>query len=248
MKKPLTEFAVICFILIAVFGWAVTTVGDSNLSDQSPCPPQPPPSDVFDIKVSEVESPYDVKLFLAGYQGDLTELWKKLGIKTINVHDEQQLDPGKWRFLTECFNCETQEFHHDLDGEPGVEVIIKVQDRSMEAARYLIFKEFDDPVGKWKLLGHLDEMLNKYRSSQHAVVTSGGRSLLIITGQGASGIGVASYGSRMVLVKPDGLQDILHYPNDGHQSRSFDDPSRDFSANLLSCEIEGNLATTQIQF
>ncbi|HKO45692.1 MAG TPA: hypothetical protein VJU84_20615 [Pyrinomonadaceae bacterium] len=203
---------------------------------------------MFDIKVSEVESPDDVTLFLAGYAGDLTALWEKLGIKTINVHEQQQLDPRNFRFLTECFNCETQEFHHDLDGEPGLEVIIRVQDRNMEATRYLIFKKLDDPVGKWKLLGHLDEMLNKYRSAQHAVVTSGGRSLLIITGQGASGSGVASYGSRLVLVKPDGMQDILFYPSDGQQAGHFDDPTLTFSASLLSCEIEGNLATVQIQF
>jgi hypothetical protein len=248
MKNPLTEFALVCLILIAVFGSAATTVGDSNPGDQPPCPPKPPPPRVVEIKVSEVESPDDVTLFLSGYEGDLTALWEKLGIETINVHEDQQLDPRKWRFLTECFACEAQEFHHELDGEPGLEVIVRVQDRNMEATRYLIFKELDEPVGQWKLLGHLDETFNKYRSAQHAVVTSGGRSLLIITGQGASGTGVASYGSRIVLVKPDGLQDILRFSSDGQQVGHFDEPSRTFSATLLSCEIEGNLATVQIQF
>lgn len=196
-----------------------------------------------------IETPTDVRLFVASHpQGDLTPLWAALGINTVNVSEHQQLDPGTFRFLTDCSLCEAENFHYELDGEPGLEVIVRVHDKLREASRYLIFKEVDKPVGKWKLLGHVDHMLNKYRMSEHSFVACGGRTLLITTGQGASGSGVALYFSRAFLVRPEGLQELLSFVTDGHQSGFSEAPSRSFSAGLLSCEVSGDLATIEIQF
>lgn len=197
----------------------------------------------------EIETPTDVRLFVGSHpQGDLTPLWEALGINTINVSEHQQLDARTFKFLTDCSLCEAENFHYELDGEPGLEVIVRVQDKLAQESRYLIFKEIDKPVGSWKLLGHVDGMLNKYRMSEHSFVTCGGRTLLLITGQGASGTGVALYFSRVFLVKPEGLQELLSFVTDGHQSGFSDTPSRLFSAGLLSCEVAGNLATIEIQF
>ncbi len=253
MTKLLATVSLACLIIL--FGIVNIVVPlklhGANNSTQLPCP-TPSPSELpisTEPLTLEEFSPYEIRDFVNSHrQGDLTFLWERLNLKTINVAEQQQLEPDNFNFLTNCNDCDAALFLCELDGEPGNEAIVRIQDQSMQASRFLIFKELDEPAGEWKLMGHIDEMLNKYRMAQHTVVVSGGKSWLIITGQGASGSGVALYVNRVFLVKPDGLRAIMAYVAEGSQAGYFGAPSREFFSSVQSCELSDDVATVKIRF
>ena len=230
-------FATVIGVLLGVDLYSRRGFAHVSSSVVGEAEPTPQPSPDLD-ELAEV-SPRAISLFVISHRdGDLTRLWKKLGIKTINISEHQQLDPKDFSFLSKCNSCKADEYYHELDGEPGHEVIVKVEDGTMQASRFLILKELDDPVGTWKLLGHIDSDLDKYRPSQHSVVATDAGPLLIVTSQGASGSGVAMYVSRVFAIQPTGIRQIMSYVAEGSQAGYFARYSRSFFGSLVSAKKE----------
>jgi hypothetical protein len=176
----------------------------------------------------------------------LTTLWRMLQIRTINFSRSDGFDPAKYPFLRNCSGCQAEAFEHELDGQPGVEVLLKISDGEGRSSRYLLFSSSDERRwGEWKLLGHIDSEDNKYRMSQHKVFMGGGRNWLTISSQGASGTGVAFYFDRVFLVREGRVHEVLSYATEGHQSGGPDEGSREFFGQLVSCELDGDMVTAR---
>ena len=214
----------------------------------TPCEPLvPTTSNPYYTPFPQSLSPYDIRNFIDGKtQLDLTTTWYLLQIRTINLSRSDGFDPAKYPFLQNCYDCEAEAFEYELDGQPGVEILLKISDAIGRSSRYLIFGLGDEGWGEWKLLGHIDSENDKYRSSQHKVFIGGGKSWLTISSQGASGTGVATYYDRVFLVNRSGVHEVLSYKLEGHQSSWPDNDSREFFGQLVSCELEGELVTAEI--
>lgn len=215
----------------------------------SPCEPLvPTTSSPYNTPFPQSLSPYDIRNFIdRKTQLDLTTIWSLLQIQTINLSRSDGFDPAKYPFLQNCYDCQAEAFEYELDGRPGVDILVKISDGTGRFSRYLIFGLSDEGWGEWKLLGHIDSENNKYRSSQHKVFIGGGRSWLTISSQGASGTGVATYYDRVFLVNRGGVHEVLSYQLEGHQSSSWpDNESRQFFGQLVSCELEGDFITAEI--
>lgn len=175
---------------------------------------------------------------------DLTKLWQRLGIRTVNIGWNQKPDSTKSNFLTTCGNCQAESFEYELDGEVGSEVLLRIEDQLREECRYLVFKWVG--VHEWRLLGHIDHNFGRYRMPQHLVLLSGSKSWLVIQGQGASGTGVALYFDRVFLITRNRLAEVFSYNSEGHQS-DFD-YTKEFSARIVSCGIKDGVAHSEIEF
>lgn len=175
-------------------------------------------------------SPYDIRNFIDGEtELDLTTLWQMLQIRTINFSRSDEFDPANYPFLGNCSGCQAEAFEYELDGQPGVEVLLKISDGGGRSSRYLVFSSRDGRWDEWKLLGHIDSDDNKYRMSQHKVFMGGGRNWLTISSQGASGTGVSLYLDRVFLVRGGRVLEVLSYVLEGHQGGEPDDTSGSFS-------------------
>ncbi|MGH9427046.1 MAG: hypothetical protein ACRD2L_12180 [Terriglobia bacterium] len=194
-------------------------------------------------------SPYEIRNFINAHpRGNLTKLWRQLGTKTINDSESPRPDYAEFRFLGHCENCEAELFEYDLDGDPGNEAVLKVSDEVSQVCRFLIFGSIDQREDQWRLLGHIDHDLNKYRMAQHIVFLDGGRSWLVVRGQGASGTGVASYFDRVFLVGRGGVRQVLSYMSEGHQGGFSYEPTREFFGQLVSLKVRGGVVSAEIRF
>ena len=214
---------------------------EAQITSVSPSPKpvitQPPTEGAETVGLS----PFDIEYFInSNPQADLPKLWQRLGIPSV-----QDNSYGRGIEQT-CSECEAESFEYDLDGEVGDEVLLRISDRPAESCSYLVFKR----VGyseHWKLLGHIDAWA-KYKSAQHTILLSGGRSWLIIQGQGASGSGVSFYFDRLFKVTKHGLTEIVSYSADGFQSGVSNRPTKSFSGHVISCETTGDRAKVVIEF
>jgi hypothetical protein len=194
-------------------------------------------------------SPYEIRDFINSHsRGNLSRLWQKLKVKTINTSQFHQLDSTEFKFLEQCENCEAETFEYDLDGNPGSEAVLKVSDQVSQACRFLIFGSIDGRSDRWRLFGHIDHDLNKYRMAQHMVFLGGGRTWLIVKGQGASGTGVATYFDRVFLVTSGRVVEVLSYMSEGHQGGFSNEPTREFYGHLLSLKLSRGVVSAEIRF
>jgi len=208
------------------------------LPSPKPAVTQPPTEDAGTVGLS----PYDIEYFISSNpQADLSKLWQRLGIPYL---ENNSYGRG---ILQSCSDCKAESFEYDLDGEPGDEVLLRISDRVAESHSYLVFKQVTDRSEHWNLLGHIDAW-GKYKSAQHTILISGGRSWLIIQGQGASGSGVALYFDRLFQVTKNGLREIVSYSSGGHQSGEPDGPTKEFSGHVISCEVTEDRAIVTIEF
>jgi hypothetical protein len=193
-------------------------------------------------------SPYDIESFVNNNpQANVEEIWQRLGIDG-EYNGESHYKAGK-TFFNQCQGCEAEAYEYELDGESGMEVLLRISDRSQEACRYLIFKSIDESNDEtWKLLGHIDHDFGRYRMPQHFYVLSGGESWLIVQVQEVSGSGVALYYDRLFKVNSRGIEEVLSYPSDGHQSGMSDESERDFSGRISNCSVKHGVATVNVDY
>lgn len=200
------------------------------------------PHDIRDYIDPEYLSPYHICNYIDGEtQLDLTALWRLL---PINASGSDRVDQAEHPFMPSCTDCQAETFEYDLDGQPGNEVLLKISDEVGRSTRYLIFSS--TLQGQWKLLGHIDSENDKYRMSQHKIFMGGGRSWLTITSGGATGSGVATFHDGVFLVSPSGVHEVLGYVSEGHEGSGSREDSREFFAQLVSCELEGDLVTAEV--
>jgi hypothetical protein len=193
----------------------------------------------------ETLSPYGIQRFInSNPQASLEEVWHGLGIKSANFSESPHEDIND--FFNKCYGCDAEIYEYDLDGQPGIELLMRVSDNLQEACRYLIFRR--GKGNEWKLMGHIDHGFGRYRMPQHFFSLSGGDPYLIIQGQGASGSGVALYYDRLFKVTSAGVEEVLSYTSGGHQSGYGFVPDRDFSGRVLSCEIGKGAAKVEVEF
>lgn len=104
-------------------------------------------------------SPYEIKRLIDGNnldarrqrELDLTLIWKQLGIVTENTGS---LNSSKCKG-----SCEANILTLELDGQPGMEILLVVGVNRNFEYRYLIFKEDNSQRGAatcWVLLGYVD--------------------------------------------------------------------------------------------
>lgn len=185
-------------------------------------------------------SPYDIKTFINEKpRGELIELWQLL-----KIPNPISGLGGQW-FPARCEACEAEVFEYDLDAQPGNEALLRIADQTSRACRYLVFKWANN---SWIVFGHIDFENEKYRMPQHTVVLSGGKTWLVIKGQGASGSGVASYYDRVFLVTPEALIDAFSYVSEGSQYGMTSDANREFNARILSCALANDVITVEIEY
>lgn len=250
-------------IACATFALGVGAAGlvgniESSLRWKQPQPqigeqasPQAPP---LSTSTDEIESlpeelsPYNIELFIATHpNANLAELWQRLGIHRQNLAGDWQSNPTSAGFLTSCTDCQAEILEHDFDGEPGAEVLLKIEDRLTESCRYVVFR-WNEQLDSWKVIGHIDYNFGRYRMPQHKILLSNNRSLLVIQGQGASGSGVSLYFDRVFLVEPNALKEVLSYTSEGTQSVFGSGPTRDFSGQISNCIIQHGMAKIEIEF
>lgn len=183
----------------------------------------------------ETLSPTDIEFFINQHpSADLTRIWEAVGINDNDAPDA----------VAECSSCKAETFFHDLDNKPGDEALLKVADRSREAARFVVFKRLDLP-DKWKTLGHAD-IWGKYIEPYHMILVSGGKTWLVIRGQGASGSGIASYNEYIFQIIRSRLRLIIGYPAAGHQSGASDSVTHEYTARPVSCEVKDGRAVVEL--
>lgn len=136
---------------------------------------------------------------------DLRPVWRKLGIPA-----------GGFEGGCTGGDCEAAVFRHELDGEPGLESVLKLMRPLSDSCRYMVFTRAG--AGVWKLLGHVDHDFNRYEMSRHRVASAGGRNWLVVRGQEGSGTGYSLYGETWYGVGAGGVRPVLHYPVEGHVS------------------------------
>lgn len=194
-------------------------------------------------------SPYDIESFInSNPKTEIGEVWEKL-----KIGDKYNGDPhydSNNGFFGGCSGCEAETYNLELDGQPGTEVLLRIEDRMQEACRYLIFKykNAETEENNWRLLGHIDHDFGRYQMPQHYFVLSGGKNWLVVRVQGASGSGVALYNDRVFTVRNNKVVEILNYPADGHQSGYGFEPSRNFAGRILDSKIENDVATVEVEF
>ena len=226
------------------------SLGVRSLIRPRPVQPACPPPEVQSSKVDAAHealpgypdesdlSPSQIEYFIDNNpEANLAKLWKRLGR---NARSETHLND-----FTLCISCNAESFEYDLDGEPGDETILKISQPFAEAFRYLIFKYEGGKDRKWKVIGDVDQW-GKYKDSRHMVVLGNGRPLLLIEGQGASGSGVSLYINHLFLVSPGGIEEILSFPADGHQSNA--EGYRDFTGQLVSYSIRAGRIELTLRF
>lgn len=249
-------------IIVALFTFVLSVAGtslflvrrSSNIEGQKPLEAKETiakvESQALESESSQLESlsPYDIESFINNNpQANVEEIWQGLGIGG-EYNGESHYNAGK-TFFTQCLGCEAEAYEYELDGESGMEVLLKISDRSQEACRYLIFKPTNESDNEtWKLLGHIDHDFGRYRMPQHFYVLSGGESWLIVQVQEVSGSGVALYYDRLFKVNSRGIEEVLSYPSDGHQSGMSDESERDFSGRISSCSIKHGVAAVNVDF
>lgn len=194
-------------------------------------------------------SPYDIESYInSNPQTEIVEIWEKLKIADkyngILPYDSEN------HFFTECSGCEAKTYNFELDGKPGSEVLLRVEDRLQEACRYLIFKYKKSETKEygWQLIGYIDHDFGRYEMPQHYFLLSDGKNWLVVRVQGASGSGVALYNDRLFTIKNDKVVEVLDYPADGHQEGVGFEPARSFAGRILESKIENNVATIELEF
>jgi len=163
------------------------------------------------LKKSDDESRRDVDVV------DLSRTWKRLGIPS----GDFETCPGI---------CKAALFRHELDGERGREVLLKLRWGTGDSFRYLVFKRA--ARGRWKLLGFVDHDFNRYEESSHRVLRARGRNWLVIRGQEGSGSGYALYAETWYEVSAKGLRSVLYYPVAGRVVPWPSGVSREFEARV----------------
>jgi hypothetical protein len=74
---------------------------------------------------------------------------------------------------------------------------------------------------------------------------SGGKLWLVIRGQGASGSGISLYIDSIFEIRGGRLQRVISYAAEGFQSGAPDGPNREFSARVVSFEVNHGQATAE---
>lgn len=193
-------------------------------------------------------SPYDIESFITSNpKTEIQNIWDKL--KIADKYNEDSSD-GNNRFFASCGYCEAQTYEFELDGQTGAEVLLRIEDRSQEASRYLVFKYKNTRANEneWQLLGNIDHDFGRHQMPQHSFLLSGAKSWLVIRVQQGSGSGVSLYGDRLFTIWNNKLEEILNYTAEGHQSGMGVEPSRNFSGHILDCKIENNIAAVEVEF
>lgn len=194
-------------------------------------------------------SPYDIESFInSNPKTEIVEIWDKL--KIADKYNGSSPNDSENGFFGGCSGCEAETYNLELDGQPGTEVLLRIEDRMQEVCRYLIFKYKNSEAeeNNWQLFGHIDHDFGRYQMPQHYLVLSGGKSWLVVRVQGASGSGVALYNDRVFTVRNNKVLEILTYPADGHQSGYGSEPSREFAGRVLDSKIENDVATVEVEF
>lgn len=136
---------------------------------------------------------------------DLARTWERLGVE-------------EGDFAGCSGDCEAQTFRHELDGEPGSEVVLKLT-QSFDYCRFLVFKRERARRTRgpaWRLLGVVDHDFNRYEMARHRVVPALGRNWLVVRGQEGSGTGYSLYTETWYEVSAKGVRPVLYYPAQGH--------------------------------
>ena len=151
---------------------------------------------------------------------DLGFAWKQLNIEA-------------GYFETCDGDCEASISTHELDGEPGEEVLLKLTNGRTNC-RYVLFKGSETVGLEPKQLGHVDEDFNKYEMSTHRVVNAAGKSWLVIRAQGGSGSGFSLYDETWYEVRKKRLRRVWYYPESGQSSSWPRGLSRYFQAEVVA--------------
>lgn len=159
-----------------------------------------------------------MKLHRTVLEVDLGWTWKQWG-----------MEPSY--FATCAGDCEATIFTHELDGEPGEEVLLKLT-KFDQYCRYVLFEGGAADGMEPKLIGHVDEDLNKYEMSTHRIVNTLGKNWLVIRAQGGSGSGFSLYGETWYEVRKKSLRRVLHYPESGQSTSWPRGASRYFEAKV----------------
>ena len=207
--------------------------------DIRPTAPQLDPQPVVEPLMPRTLSPYDIEVFInENPQANLSRLWSELGITT-------QERRGEASDLTECQGCRSELFNYDFDGQPGDEVLLRIQ-VDLESFRYLVFRS-NPGQGDWQLLGHVDAW-GKYQEPSHTVLLSGERTWLVIRDQAMRGSGVASYIERVFAITSNRMLEAMSYVGDGHQSGMGFEPTREFASQILSCRLTDGIVTASVRY
>lgn len=151
---------------------------------------------------------------------DLASTWKRLDI-----------EPSY--FETCEGNCEATIFTHELDGDAGEEILLKLI-KTDNVCRYVLFRGSPTAELEPKLIGHVDHDFNRYQMSTHRVVNAAGKNWLVIRGQGGSGSGFSRYSETWYEVRRKSLRSVLHYPESGRASSWPRGSSREFQAEVVA--------------
>lgn len=189
-------------------------------------------------------SPYDIKVFINNNpQNYVEEIWELLKIN--KVHFGNSINNQENNFFKNCSNCEAETFDVELDGQSGSELLLRIEDRSSENCRYLLFKYLANT--EWQLLGYIDHDFGRYEMPRHSNLISDGKDWLVVRVQVGSGSGFALYYDRLFAVVNNKLVEILEFPADGHES-GVGTPSREFTAYITNCKVEKNSVLVEVEF
>lgn len=162
-------------------------------------------------------SPYDIEKFInENPQIVIENIWQELNISSkFNGLPNRKINES---FFGACRNCEAETFQDNFDGRPGNVVLLRIADNSQESCRYLLFKRSNSKTNLWKLLGFIDHDFGRYQMPQHSFLVSGGKALLVIQVQTASGSGISHYVNRLFSLQKDKLIELLNFPAQGRLS------------------------------
>jgi hypothetical protein len=246
-KRQVIWLAAILFLLSVLatlgVGFKTPSVNKTEIPSNQSKPEPPPPSQ--EQPKAERLSPYDIESLIENDpQADLRDMWNGLGITGDTDADNYHLN-----ILHTCHNCKSEMYAYDLDGKPGKEILLRVEDRPAEACRYLIFKQVkgrhsDDD---WKLLGHIDHDFGRYSMPEHAFIVSSGHTWLLIEFQGGSGSGYSYYANGLFRVTADEVKAVLDFPSEGCLSLDNALPTSAFSSRILNCQEKGGRTTVEVE-
>jgi hypothetical protein len=157
-------------------------------------------------------------------------------------------DYGESARFAECHECKADLFKVELNGQPGLESVLKIYEE-YGRCRYLIFeKDHSAEQGehRWKLLGHADHDFARYYSPGHSLKTLDGQPFLVLTVQGTSGTGVSQAFDRWYEVR-DRVTEVLSVPAKGHQCFDARSLCRSWESHVTGREMRDGKDTVRVR-
>ena len=181
-------------------------------------------------------NPFEIAQFVNDHpRVNLNRLWERLRIK------DDETTPAPFR--SECYGCEAHCFSYNLDGDPGLEIVLQI--KQIESYRYLVFDYPAFPESK--LLGQVD-VWAKYTPSDPFVFLDQGRSWLVLQSTGATGSGLGAWVDTIYQVSERGVRPVASYLGSVSQFGYDGFPSKVFVGVPISCKVKNQHAIVRVAY